>query len=324
MNVAAPVVESTLLSTEDKEHDEAIPLAVAWLEVDDTLPLAVAAVTVTGATATASPPRRHALFCDHCEHIQEADHPFCPLCGTKIPVLVPDAATRSTSQGEQKSSQGEQKSSPSPSPPEKLRSSRAPILHGINVVGDGRGFASQYKHDPKFDCRSLSITLWVTKKNDSYNWLVSRGEWTEGYSIGFLSKGDCGGAIRAAFGSCGHFVGKTRIKKNTLYHIGLTFDADSSVACLYVNGSLDQRKDFAGKQIKYHTLVGSKGKTRVFKGLWVGGEALGLGSLHRGAKPRHFLHGEIRGLEIVGFAKSASEIEEQFVSSVPKEDWNFT
>jgi len=320
MKTAAAIRESANNDTTDD-----IPLAVAWMEVDDTIPLAVAAVTV----AVASSNRRHALSCDNCEHKQEGDHPYCPLCGTRIPVLVPDAATGAdhndgTSQGEQKSSLSPPEQPPTPDGAEwcngekKLCSSRAPILHGVNVVGDGRDFARFYEHESKFDCSSLSVTMWVTKKNNSYNWLVSRGEWTEGYSIGILKSGDCGGAIRAAFGSCGHLVGKTRINKNTLYHIGLTFDADSSVACLYVNGVCDQRKDFAGKQIKYHTKIGSKGKIREFKGLWIGGEALGLGTRFHGAKPRHFLHGEICGLTGWDYARSASEIEEEFRRGMPK------
>lgn len=314
MKTAAAVLEPANNDTTDN-----IPFAVAWTGVDDTIPLAVATGTVVVANANR---RRHALTCDNCQHRQEEDHPFCPLCGTRIPVLVHDAATGAnhndgTSQGEQKSSSSPPKQPPTPE--KKFCSSRAPILHGINVVGDGRDFASFYKHDPKFDCSSLSITMWATKKNNSANWFVSRGEWQEGYSIGVLSSGDRGGVIRAGLGqSCDPLHGKTRINKNTWYHIGLTFDADSSVACLYVNGVCDQRKDYAGKQIKYHTKIGSKGKIREFKGLWIGGEALGLGTRFGGAKPRHFLHGEIRGLTGWEYARSASEIEEEFRRGLPK------
>ena len=248
------------------------------------------------------------LLSDHDRTLIPVAYEVEPLNATSAAVLDLGrvaASSSSSSAGESKSAGdgGERGERGAKKVTKKVTEERVPVLYEVSVVGNGRGFPKQFKHDSKFDVASLSITMWVKKKNNSYNWLVSRSEWTEGYSVGILATRDCRGAIRVSFGSDkDYIVGTTTIKKNLWYHVGVTFDAETGVGCLYVNGTCEKRSDFGSKkQLQYHN-----------EGLFLGGEALGLGTRYRGAKPRHFLHGEIRELMIVDFVKTENVMEVEY------------
>jgi len=156
------------------------------------------------------------------------------------------------------------------------------------------------------------VTCWVKTKTNGYHYLVSRGEWMEGYSLGILAKGDRRGTVRGCLGGIRakwqNFVGTTTIKPGKLYHVGMTYSSSFGEGRIYVNGVCEQRMDLGRGNI-----IGYSGKT----GLYIGGEALGLGNAYKGAKPRHFLNGEIKGLEITGRYKEDAEVVQEFVSGPP-------
>ena len=175
--------------------------------------------------------------------------------------------------------------------------------------GKSRGL-QKYEWRADYDPPELTISFWFRTKSEGYNYLISRGGWTEGYSIGVLSQHDRGGALRAALGGGDPRTpfcilhGTTRIQTGKQYHAAMTFDGRS--AGLFLNGVCEKRLEFGDKQsIRY-------GKT----GLWIGGEALGLGNHYRARAPRHFLDGEIRGLVILGRAKSEAEVLGDFQDAI--------
>ena len=175
--------------------------------------------------------------------------------------------------------------------------------------GKSRGL-QKYEWRADYDPPELTISFWFRTKSEGYNYLISRGGWTEGYSIGILGPHDRGGALRAALGGGDPRTpfcilhGTTRIQTGKQYHAAMTFDGCS--AGLFLNGVCEKRLEFGDKQIIRY------GKT----GLWIGGEALGLGNHYRARAPRHFLDGEIRGLVILGRAKSEAEVLGDFQDAI--------
>jgi hypothetical protein len=151
----------------------------------------------------------------------------------------------------------------------------------------------------------------VRKNGDGYHYLVSRGEWTEGFSLGILAKHDKGGALRGALGGFSastwqNFVSKTKIEPKKLYHVGMTFDGQ--FARLFVNGVCETSADL-GKysRVKYERT-----------GLWLGGEALGLGEKYSNLAPRHFLDGQIAGLEMLRRTKNEAEVMNEYQAGPPE------
>ena len=105
------------------------------------------------------------------------------------------------------------------------------------------------------------------------------------------------------------FHGKSRIEGNSFYHIAVTFDGSSGMACLYVDGVCETSINCDSQQISYR-------KTD----LWLGGEALGLGRKNHGMQPRHKMKGTIENMEILGRVKSEEEIETEYDAGAPSPD----
>ena len=172
--------------------------------------------------------------------------------------------------------------------------------------GDGsRGTLHKIARRPELDpTLALSVTCWVRTEYGAYHYLVSRGEWTEGYSLGVLAPHDGAGGVLRGFIGGAKLIGTTKINECEFYHVGMTFDGQS--ARLYVNGKCE-----AAVPIKR-----PEGIVCNATDLFVGGEALGLGDLYRGESQRHFLNGEIRSLEILSRAKDDTEMEAEFDAGV--------
>ncbi|GMI14083.1 hypothetical protein TrVE_jg2961 [Triparma verrucosa] len=188
------------------------------------------------------------------------------------------------------------------------------VLSDFSMSGNGSSKIMQsFPFDDIFNVTSsISVTCWVKTKAYGYHYLVSRGEWTEGYSIGILDKGDRGGSVRGCLGGIraqwANFVGTTTIKPGKFYHVGMTYSSSSGEGRIYVNGRCEKRMDLGQGNV-----IGYNGKT----GLFIGGEALGLGNAYKGQAPRHFLNGEIAGFEITGRKKEDAEVVQEFVSGCP-------
>ena len=245
-------------------------------------------------------PCGHQCGCEPCLRQVRGGDDKCPICRVRI-----ESLQRVFSQ----SADNDGAALPGGPVPPSVTAIMSTIMRDVRLQGNGRSSAMQHhSHQPEFDPEdALSVTLWVRKRGDGYNYLVSRGEWTEGYSLGILSKGDKGGAIRGALGIGGvrwqDFVGRTRIRSGKLYPVGMTFGGGEGR--LFVDGVCEKKLTLGGR-IKY-------GKT----GLWIGGEALGVGNAYKNNGPRHFLDGQIAGLEILGTCKSEAEVREEFQAGAP-------
>ena len=161
----------------------------------------------------------------------------------------------------------------------------------------------QFKHTPDFDTQRLTLMFWLRLNTKGYHWMISRGEWTEGYSIGVLSQNEgraTGGKIRACLDISGtnndYIFSTTSLQAHAWYHVALVYDG--SHGRLYVNGNCETIREFPPDScIRYNKYD-----------LFVGGEALGLGQKYKSYKPRHFLNGCMKDCRVIGKALSADAI----------------
>jgi len=177
------------------------------------------------------------------------------------------------------------------------------VFNGQGRSGDMLRFPHKAEYDRPSD--SLTIVGWVKTRTTGYHTLISRGEWTEGYSLMVLSHDiDSARAGRARGGvnidstsapAWGDFVTTTTIAPGTWYHLALKMEA--GVIKLFVNGVEESSKSLGQKSIAYTSTD-----------LWVGGEALGLGNKHTERSPRHFMDGEIASLQVWDLALPDDEI----------------
>eukprot|EP00927_Polykrikos_kofoidii_P067041 TRINITY_DN6257_c0_g1_i5.p1 TRINITY_DN6257_c0_g1~~TRINITY_DN6257_c0_g1_i5.p1 ORF type:complete len:315 (+),score=22.11 TRINITY_DN6257_c0_g1_i5:48-947(+) len=180
-------------------------------------------------------------------------------------------------------------------------------------IGTGPNGMLKYEWNSDFDpADAFSILCWVRTNNNGYHYLVSRGEWTEGYSLGVLAHNDRRDTLRGCLGttapehiSWDDFVSQTSITPHTWHHCALVFDGEN--VHIYVNGHLT-RSGCCGSQSRIQFE-----KTP----LWIGGEALGLGNCYKGASPRHFLDGEMRKVTILSVALSEAQIHQEFELGLP-------
>lgn len=181
---------------------------------------------------------------------------------------------------------------------------KACIFDLASFTGTGDlGSMSKYDWRGDYDpADGLTIMCWVKTKSGGYHYLVSRGEWTEGYSLGVLAESDRRGTLRGWLGK--PLFSRTTIAKDRWYHIAFTFDGTASH--VYVNGELE-----GSSSCRMHP--GHFTQTDLF----IGGEALGLGKTYKSLAPRHFLNGDLRDLGVYSEALSAEDIQAEFLCGAP-------
>eukprot|EP00928_Gymnodinium_smaydae_P031804 TRINITY_DN23225_c0_g1_i1.p1 TRINITY_DN23225_c0_g1~~TRINITY_DN23225_c0_g1_i1.p1 ORF type:complete len:269 (-),score=15.23 TRINITY_DN23225_c0_g1_i1:342-1148(-) len=163
-----------------------------------------------------------------------------------------------------------------------------------------------YPWTPDYDpAEAIAIVCWVKTLREGYHYLLSRGEWTEGYSLGVLPSSDHRGGIRGCLGmpvDWTDFVSKTAIRPGNWYHVALTFDGE--VAELYVNGVVENSKRIEARLESAY---------EPWRDLFIGGEACRPGRTH---SYRNFLCGEMRGLRIHAETLSAEYLQADFARGV--------
>jgi len=128
----------------------------------------------------------------------------------------------------------------------------------------------------------ISILTWSIVNHSGYHYLVSRGEWTETYSIGILKTSDKRGVARAWLGKILHT--KDPVPRGKVVYLALTYDGNT--VKFFMNGKLHAKAKVSAYR-PYKT------------SLWLGGEALGLGSKYKYLRERHFIDGKL-WVEIYG------------------------
>lgn len=148
---------------------------------------------------------------------------------------------------------------------------------------DGSGLQPRYRSAPERDVgECLTIRCWCKITADhGYHVIISRGEWTEGYSLMVLDTHDRHGGFRGFFGDA--IVSANPAPRGTWCHVAMI--CDQKTLRLYVNGVLES-------EVRRHIppLPGAD--------IWVGQEALGSGNLYRGERHRHFLRGHVSMLSV--------------------------
>lgn len=149
---------------------------------------------------------------------------------------------------------------------------------------------------------ALTIMCWVKTRRAGHHCLVSRGAWNEGYSLAVLAETQRRETVQ---GWCGEELsGEKPFVTDTWYHVAWVFDG--TAVQVYHNGELARTRACQLTDDHYT-------KTD----LWIGGEALGLGSIDLQHSPRHFLDGELRNLGIYEEALSDEDIQSEFSLGVP-------
>lgn len=169
----------------------------------------------------------------------------------------------------------------------------------------------RFPRKPEYDVRGpLTIKCWFNlTERDVYHTIISRGEWTEGYSLMVLAPFDRRGTLRGCVGAplgaggWGDFVSSTPVEAGQWYHAALVFDGTS--VQLYLNGVLERQAPLQASTLSYANTD-----------LWVGGEALGLTRSYRGSAPRHFFRGHIADLVVDARATSAEEMMAEYAAEV--------
>jgi len=178
----------------------------------------------------------------------------------------------------------------------------------------------RFPYRPEYDtARALSISCWfhVASERGSHT-IVSRGDWTTGFSLMVLDVGELGGNLSGYLGSdYGPLFSSSCVFFNRWHHAALV--VGSGVAKLFVDGVLEAESlrqpgnpgqgggraaDHVADEERGLWIGGDDQETDV----WVGGEAVGLEASFLDARPRNFFHGRIAGLAIVAQALEAKDV----------------
>lgn len=184
----------------------------------------------------------------------------------------------------------------------------APVFELSSFRGTGvRDSTLKYEWNIDYDpVDAFTIMCWVKTESSEDHYFVSRGAWTEGYSLGVMAKEDGRGTLRGWMAKT--LYSNTPIDINKWYHFAFVFTGSALHELqMYVSGKLDNSC----------TITTFPSQHFAQTGLWIGGEALGLGRTHQSMSPRHFLKGEMREVRIYADAWSAEEIQKEFSHGVP-------
>jgi len=175
----------------------------------------------------------------------------------------------------------------------------------------------RFPYRPEYDtAQALSISCWfhVAAERDSHT-IVSRGDWTMGFSLMVLDVRAPGGNLRGYLGNdYGPLFSSSRVCSNRWHHVVLV--AGSGVAKLFLDGVLEaeslRQPGQGGGGVANHVADEERGLWMggddQGTGVWVGGEAVGLETSFLDARPRNFFTGRIADLAIVARALEAKDV----------------